>query len=75
MTQEERNTMSLIIEELKSQGISSATVSDGKVFFFSRAVIEELHGRLQASPELTEINLMIYSDPKKMAEARRKGKN
>lgn len=64
-----------LYEELRSQGIVSATVDDGTVFMFSRAVIEELYSRLQANPEKQSLVLFIQRDPKKVAAARAAGRN
>jgi hypothetical protein len=75
MTNEERAQLELITQELESQGVSSCRVSDGTVFFFKRAVIEELYNQFQQRPGLGEIQLMIYSDPTKMAAARGKNRN
>ena len=63
------------IEELKSQGVVAATVDDGTVFMFSRAVVEELYGRLQADPQKEHLALFIQRDPKKLAAQRAAGRN
>jgi hypothetical protein len=63
-----------LMEELKSQGVASATVKDGTVFLFSRAVIEELYQRLQADPTKQALSLFITADPAKLA-ARNAGRN
>lgn len=43
MPDETRNErIDMLMEELKSKGIVMATVKDGKCFFFSKAVIQEM---------------------------------
>lgn len=53
--------------ELKSKGVVAATVSDGTLFGFSRAVVEELYAQLQAHPEKDQLVLFLSSDPAKVA--------
>lgn len=72
---DEQDGLNLVMEELKSQGVASATVSDGTVFFFSRAVIEELYNRLQQDPKLQQLHLFLQRDPKKLAAMRAAGRN
>lgn len=64
-----------LYEELKAQGVVSASVSDGTVFLFSRAVVEELYQRLVADPSKQHLALFIQRDPKKVTAARAAGRN
>lgn len=56
--------------ELKSKGMVAVTVSDGTVFGFSRAVVEELYSQLQAHPEKEQLVLFISHNPAAVAARR-----
>jgi hypothetical protein len=61
------HTLDEAIEELKSKGVVSMSVSDGTVFMFSRAVIQELHQKLAENPNQDFLTLFITKKEKARA--------